>query len=37
MREIIELSTKDRAEVFKETASILGMTPVIVEKDFWVS
>ena len=37
MREIIELSTKDRAEVFKETASILGMTPVIVEKDFCVS
>jgi len=27
---------KDRRDLFSETASLLGMNPAIVEKDFWV-
>lgn len=32
-----QLSDHERKELFSETASILGVTPAIVEKDFWVS
>ncbi|MCP3850213.1 MAG: nucleotidyl transferase AbiEii/AbiGii toxin family protein [Gammaproteobacteria bacterium] len=37
MQQLAQLSSSERAEVFTETASVLGMTPVIVEKDYWVS
>lgn len=37
MDQIAKLPLQNREELFEETAIVLGMTPVIVEKDFWVS
>ena len=37
MDKVARFSKKQRAELFMETATIRGMTPAIVEKDFWVS
>ena len=36
MDEIAKLSKKERELLFRETASIKGVAPEIVEKDFWV-
>ena len=36
MESVALLSAAQRAELFKETAARKGMTPAIVEKDFWV-
>jgi hypothetical protein len=36
MESVALLSSAQRAELFKETAARKGMTPAIVEKDFWV-
>ena len=37
MDKVARLSEKKRFELFQETATIKGITPAIVEKDFWVS
>lgn len=37
MDKIARLSSKERQELFSETASRRNMTPAIVEKDFWVT
>jgi len=37
MDKIARLAAKERSDLFTETAAGLGMTPAIVEKDFWVS
>lgn len=37
MDKVARLSEQQRAELFQETAALRGMTPAIVEKDFWVS
>lgn len=37
MDRVARLSEQQRAELFQETAALRGMTPAIVEKDFWVS
>jgi hypothetical protein len=36
MESVAQLSPKDRSELFAEAAARKGMTPAIVEKDFWV-
>jgi hypothetical protein len=36
MESVARLSAAERRELFAETAARKGMTPVIVEKDFWV-
>ena len=36
MESVAQLSSAQRAELFSETAARKGMTPAIVEKDFWV-
>jgi predicted nucleotidyltransferase component of viral defense system len=36
MESVAQLSPKDRSDLFAETAARKGMTPAIVEKDFWV-
>ena len=36
MNKVAELSTDERNELFKETASLMKTTNAIVEKDFWV-
>ena len=36
MDKVANLSTKERKELFGETASRMGVRPAIVEKDFWV-
>ena len=36
MESVARLSDKERRELFTETAARKGMTPAIVEKDFWV-
>jgi hypothetical protein len=37
MDKVAALSTAERRELFSETAARRGMTPAIVEKDFWVT
>lgn len=37
MDKVARLDEQQRAELFRETAAIKGMTPAVVEKDFWVS
>jgi hypothetical protein len=37
MDKVAALSTSERSELFSETAARRGMTPAIVEKDFWVT
>jgi hypothetical protein len=37
MDKVARLSTTQRKELFSETAASLGMTPAVVEKDFWVT
>ncbi|MDT8403006.1 nucleotidyl transferase AbiEii/AbiGii toxin family protein [Sulfuriflexus sp.] len=37
MDKVARLGEQQRVELFRETAATLGMTPAIVEKDFWVS
>lgn len=37
MDKVAALSTTERRELFSETAARRGMTPAIVEKDFWVT
>lgn len=34
---VASLPDRERRELFSETASLLGMTPAIAEKDFWVT
>ena len=36
MESVARLSRDDRRDLFAETAALKGMTPAIVEKDFWV-
>ncbi|MEW5894931.1 MAG: nucleotidyl transferase AbiEii/AbiGii toxin family protein [Candidatus Omnitrophota bacterium] len=36
MNQVALLSESDRRDLFSETAARKGMTPVIIEKDFWV-
>jgi predicted nucleotidyltransferase component of viral defense system len=36
MESVARLSSAERRELFAETAARKGMTPAIVEKDFWV-
>ncbi len=36
MESVARLSSAERRELFAETAALKGMTPAIVEKDFWV-
>ena len=36
MDKIAAGSSSDRRDLFRESASRLGMNPAIVEKDFWV-
>ena len=36
MDEIVIGPASDRRDLFRESASRLGMNPAIVEKDFWV-
>ena len=36
MNTVAQLSTKQRTELFQETASLMNTTNAIVEKDFWV-
>lgn len=36
MDKVAKLSSSDRADLFNETAARMGLTPVIIEKDFWV-
>ena len=37
MDKVARLSPEERSELFSQTAANRGMTPAIVEKDFWVS
>ena len=37
METVAQFSIEQRRELFSETASMLGTTPVVVEKDFWVT
>lgn len=37
MDKVARLNDQQRAELFQETAAVKGMTPAVVEKDFWVS
>ncbi len=37
MDKVARLSAAQRRELFSETAARLGMTPAVVEKDFWVT
>jgi predicted nucleotidyltransferase component of viral defense system len=37
MDKIIAASTKERRKVFEQAGSLLGFSPAIVEKDFWVT
>jgi len=37
MDKVARLNGQQRAELFQETAAVKGMTPAVVEKDFWVS
>ena len=37
MDKVARLNEQQRAELFQETAAVKGMTPAVVEKDFWVS
>ena len=37
MDKVAALSTAERNDLFSETAVLRGMTPAIVEKDFWVT
>ena len=37
MNKVALLSTDDRRHLFQEASFTLGMTPAIVEKDFWVT
>lgn len=37
MEVVAKLKVSERADIFFETAAIRGMTPSIVEKDFWVT
>lgn len=37
MDSVAQLSNSDRKQIFTETAANKGMTPAIVEKDFWVT
>ena len=37
MDKVARLKEQQRAELFQETAAVKGMTPAVVEKDFWVS
>ncbi len=37
MNRVASLSQRERSELFSETAAIRGMTPAVVEKDFWVT
>jgi hypothetical protein len=37
MDKVARLEERQRADLFRETAATWGMTPAIVEKDFWVS
>lgn len=36
MKEVANLSIKDRTELFQATAISMGMQPNVIEKDFWV-
>jgi len=36
MERVAAWSTDQRAELFRETGARKGMTPAVVEKDFWV-
>lgn len=36
MESVAQLSSAERRELFAETAVVKGMTPAVVEKDFWV-
>lgn len=36
MNKVAQLSTDERNELFKETATLMKTTNAIVEKDFWV-
>ncbi len=35
MRKIATLSLKDRSDLFTETAAVRGLSPAVIEKDFW--
>jgi hypothetical protein len=37
MYSVAEYNTEQRSDLFSETAHKKGMTPSIVEKDFWVT
>lgn len=37
MEQVARFSTMQRRELFSEAAARLGMTPAVVEKDFWVT
>ena len=37
MNSVAKLSNSDRKQIFTETAANKGMTPAVVEKDFWVT
>lgn len=37
MDKVARLSAAQRQELFTETAARQGMTPAVVEKDFWVT
>lgn len=36
MDKVAQMDRSDRADLFNETAALMGLHPVIVEKDFWV-
>ena len=36
MDKVAQMDRSDRADLFSETAALMGLHPVIVEKDFWV-
>ena len=36
MDKVAQMDQSDRADLFNETAALMGLHPVIVEKDFWV-
>ena len=36
MDKFIKLSSIERDEVFQEVANRMGVTPIVIEKDFWV-
>ncbi len=37
MDEVARMNSRDRNELFTQTAARIGSTPAVVEKDFWVS